>query len=182
MKGIIFNLLEKAVTAEHGADVWDTLLERAGADGSYTSLGSYSDAELVRLVEAASALTGRSASEILRWFGTAAMPMLHGRYPEFFDAHTDCGSFLRSLNDVIHAEVRKLYPGAEVPSFSFEAPEENRLIVVYRSRKQLCALAEGMIEGSARQFGQDVRIEHPRCTHRGDDACHLDCRFGPSSA
>ena len=105
---------DAAVTAEHGADVWDTLLERAGADGSYTSLGSYSDAELVRLVEAASALTGRSASEILRWFGTAAMPMLHGRYPEFFAAHTDCGSFLRSLNDVIHAEVRKLYPGAEM--------------------------------------------------------------------
>ena len=30
MKGVIFNLVEEIVTDEHGADVWDELLDDAG--------------------------------------------------------------------------------------------------------------------------------------------------------
>ena len=54
MKGIVFNLLEDLVVRDHGEDAWDDLLEEAGSDGAYTSLGSYDDAELLALVGAAS--------------------------------------------------------------------------------------------------------------------------------
>ena len=44
MKGVIFNLLERAVTDEYGADVWDDLIDDAGVGGAYSSLGNYDDA------------------------------------------------------------------------------------------------------------------------------------------
>jgi hypothetical protein len=52
MKGVIFQLLEKAVVDEHGADAWDELLADAEVEGVYTSLGNYPDAELIALVAA----------------------------------------------------------------------------------------------------------------------------------
>ncbi len=54
MKGVVFNLLEDAVCEHHGDDAWDALLDAAELSGVYTSLGSYSDAEMGKLVEAAS--------------------------------------------------------------------------------------------------------------------------------
>ena len=50
MKGVVFNLLEEVVTERHGDAVWDTLLDASGLVGSYTSLGSYPDEEMEKLV------------------------------------------------------------------------------------------------------------------------------------
>ena len=33
MKGVVFNLLQEVVTAAHGPDVWDDLLDRSGVSG-----------------------------------------------------------------------------------------------------------------------------------------------------
>jgi hypothetical protein len=51
----VFNMLERIVTREYGEDTWDDLLDASGLDGAYTSLGSYDDADLGKLVSAASA-------------------------------------------------------------------------------------------------------------------------------
>jgi hypothetical protein len=179
MKGVIFNLLESVVVSEHGPDVWDALLERSGACGSYSALGIYPDAELLAIVDAASATTGASVPDLLRWFGERAIPRLRARYPDFFAGHTSTEPFLRSLNDVIHAEVRKLYPGAEVPEFDFQTSERGEFVLVYRSAKRLCALAEGMIVGAASSFGERATVEQVRCALRGDDACHFVCGLAP---
>ena len=47
MKGVVFNLLEEAVLREFGPDTWDELLDEANVRGAYTSLGNYSDDEIV---------------------------------------------------------------------------------------------------------------------------------------
>ena len=43
MKGIIFNVTERAVTELLGEDAWDDLLDDAGLEGDYTALGTYAD-------------------------------------------------------------------------------------------------------------------------------------------
>ena len=58
MKGVIFNLLERVVTDEFGADTWDDLIDEAGVDGAYSSLGNYADAEVEALLGAAAAKSG----------------------------------------------------------------------------------------------------------------------------
>ena len=67
MKGIIFHLLEDVVVDTYGEATWDELLDAAGLDGVYTSLGSYDDAEIMALVSAAAAKLALPEGEVLRW-------------------------------------------------------------------------------------------------------------------
>jgi hypothetical protein len=177
VKGIVFNLLERVVTDAYGEQTWDDVLEKAGVGGAYTSLGSYPDEELLRCVEAGARELGEDPRFFLRWFARKAFPMLAETNPQFLEGHADTRSFLLTLNDVIHPEVRKIYPDAVVPEFDFDASVAGRLDVGYRSPRRMCAFAEGLIEGAARHFGDEVRIEQPECMWHGDDRCLIRCTF-----
>jgi len=120
VKGIIFNLLEDVVTAEHGVEEWEQVLDRAGLDGSYTAVGSYDDAQFTALLAALPGGPSVSSDDRLRSFGRSAMKLLARRYPVFFRGHGATRSFILTLNQIIHPEVRKLYPGADVPVFDFD--------------------------------------------------------------
>ena len=63
MKGVVYNLFEEAVVEKFGADIWDDLLDDAGVAGAYTSLGNYTDDEMIALVEAAAAKLDMTSSD-----------------------------------------------------------------------------------------------------------------------
>ncbi|MFB6260378.1 MAG: heme NO-binding domain-containing protein [Thiohalorhabdaceae bacterium] len=178
MKGILFNAAEEAVRQEFGDDTWDRLLDHAGAEGVYTSLGNYSDQEMYDLVAAAADLLGQSQADTLVWLGRQAIPQFYALYPELFDPHPGARSFLLTLNDVIHPEVRKLYPGVDVPEFDFDDPEAEPMPLGYRSRRQMCSLAEGLILGSGEHYGEALAVGHRSCMHQGADRCLLEVHFG----
>lgn len=177
MKGIIFNLVEEVVADRYGEDVWDQLIEAAGVAGVYTSLGSYPDDELFAIVGATSSALALPPDAVVRTLGEASMPLRVQRYRSFFEGHTSTRSFLLTLNDIIHTEVRKLYPGAEVPSFGFDDSSPSVLGITYQSPRKLCALAEGFIIGAATHFGEKASLEQPVCMNRGDDHCLIQCGF-----
>ncbi|GEN98229.1 hypothetical protein NSE01_00620 [Novosphingobium sediminis] len=179
MKGVVFNLLEDAVAREHGLLAWDGLLEMAGLEGAYTSLGSYPDSEVIRLIDAASIVLGVSAGEVLRWFGRSAIPLLFERYEKFFTPHVSAQSFVASINDVIHPEVRKLYTGAACPHFHFHDLEDGRTGLAYKSPRRMCQLAHGFIEGAADHYGNRVAIEHLSCMQHGHPVCRIALDWTP---
>ena len=178
MKGIVFSLLEQVVSAEHGERTWDTVLDGAGLDGVYTAVGNYPDEELSRLVAVAAATLQIDGNEVLRWFGRSALPLFADRYPDVFAGHSSARSLILTLNDVIHPEVRKLFPGAYTPEFDFDASETDRLTLGYMSERHLCAFAEGLVLGAADHFGETATVEHRLCMNRGDERCVLVCVFG----
>lgn len=177
MKGILFNVVEDAIVAEHGEDTWDRLLDEAGLDGAFTAVGDYPDGSLFALVAAGSAALDVPAADLTRRLGQAALGGLAQRYPHFFTPHTDARSFLLTLNDVIHPEVRKLHKNANPPEFWFDADEPAALVVHYRSERGLCALAEGMILGTGTHYDESVTVEHVACAHEGADHCILNVTF-----
>lgn len=177
MKGIVFNLLEELVGTDHGEDVWDALLEAAEASGVYTSLGTYPDEEFMRLADAASTALGVTQDDVTRWFGQRAVPRFFERYPQFFEPHNSTRTFLLTLNDIIHPEVRKLFPGADVPVFDFDSSSPDVLGLTYQSKRRLCFFGEGLIEGVAKHFGECVTIAQHRCMKRGDPQCEMEIRF-----
>lgn len=179
MKGVIFNLAEQVVSDGFGADAWDDILDASGLEGAYTSLGSYPDSDLEALVTASAARLGVPPDVVVRTIGEGAMPLLAQRYPEFFAPHTSTRPFLLTLNDIIHPEVRKLYPGADVPEFGFEVLADGGLLLQYRSRRKLCALAEGFVTGAATHYGETVSLTQQACMLQGADACVLHCVFSP---
>lgn len=171
MKGIIFNLLEDVVVSTQGDAAWDTLLERADLDGLYTSLGSYDDAEMMRLVSTAATALSLSEDEVLRWFGRQAIPDMVQRWPAFFAPHEKTIPFLLTLNSVIHPEVRKLYAGAYCPHFDFTSPADGSLLIGYRSPRNLCGLAHGFTLGAGDHYGEEISVQHLECMQKGSDRC-----------
>lgn len=178
MKGIVHNLLETIVVREYGLEQWEALLAASRSDGVYTSLGNYPDEEMQALVGAAAAALGMPAFEALRWFGQQAMPLLQQRYPDFFRPHRTTRAFVLSTNDIIHPQVRMLYPGAMCPRFGF-ADDGEWLLMEYRSPRRMCALAQGFVEGAAPLFQESVIFEHRQCTSRGDERCLCAMKFAP---
>jgi hypothetical protein len=182
MKGIIFNLLEQAITSNHGEDTWDDLLVTAGLDGVYTSLGSYGDDSLQGLVAAAASKFAMTPFAMLRWFGQQAMPLLYARYPAFFDPHSSARPFLLSVNSIIHPEVLKVYSNANVPMFQFRDAPDGGLFMGYRSPRRMCALVQGLAEGAGEHFRETVHFEHRTCMLNGDESCLGHLSFTPAQA
>lgn len=177
MKGIVFNLLEEVVRQNFGEEVWDKLLYDARLPGAYTSLGNYADNDLAGLVQAASVRLNLPPQDVILWFGRNAIPILAGRYPQFFSYHKRTRSFLMTLNDVIHPEVRKIYEGAIVPEFDFDTSDEEVLVMKYQSPRKLCSFAKGMTEGAAEHFHEDAFIHESTCMLRGDSVCTVFLSF-----
>lgn len=177
MKGIVFNLLEETVSRDFGEHTWDALLDAAELDGAYTSLGNYPDEHVVKLVGAAAAALQMPPAEVLRWFGRRAIPLLAAKYPPFFVTQRSTRAFLLTLNDIIHPEVRKLYPGAATPDFTFDTSSPDVLLMGYTSARRLCELAHGFIEGAADHFGETAVCEQVTCMHRGDARCLFRLSF-----
>ena len=173
MKGVIFNLVESVVRSERGDDAWDDVIDESGVSGAYTALGSYPDSDLVDIAQTVARQVGTDTSSVVRHVGQEGLELLARRYPEFFTPHEDVRSFLLTLNDIIHPEVRRLYPGALVPEFDYRMDEPGVLELVYRSERGRCDLAEGLVLGAGRHYGQRIGISQPVCVHLGDDHCVL---------
>lgn len=177
MKGIIFNLVEDAVVARYGEAAWDAVLDDAGLDGVYTSLGNYPDTDLVALVGAGSRLLEVPAPDLTRAIGESAARGLAEQYPGFFEPHASVRPFLLTLNEVIHTEVRKLHADSSPPDFWFDGDDPDTLVIHYRSGRRLCHLAEGMITGAAAHYGQSARLEQTTCMLEGADHCTIHASF-----
>ncbi|CEK14847.1 heme NO binding protein [Chthonomonas calidirosea] len=181
MKGIVFNLLEDVVSNRFGDDTWDDILEDAQVEGVYTTLGNYPDDELFKIVSAASKILHMPCQEVIRFFGQNSIPLMATAHPEFFSAHGNTRAFILALNTIIHPEVRKLYPGAQVPVFEFDTSSSNQLIITYSSPRKLCRFAQGLIEGTAAYFGETIELQHLACMQQGDPACILQVVFSTIS-
>lgn len=179
MKGVVFNLLEQVVSEEAGEAAWEQAIAESGVDGAYTSLGTYHHEELAALVVSLSAQLDLEPDEAVLWFGKRALPKLASIYPQLFKAHEGTLSFLGTLNDIIHPEVRKLYPGADVPVFDYRLVESHRMLMGYRSQRGLCYFGHGLIEGSGEFFGESLEVAQTTCEKRGDPECVFEVVVAP---
>ena len=87
--------------------------------------------------------------------------------------HKSSRSFLGSLNEVIHPEVRKLYDGAEPPHFVMLDAPDGSLLMEYHSHRTMCILAEGLVLGAGDAFGENLSVVQLQCKRDGHDHCVL---------
>ena len=160
MKGIVFCEFLEMVETEDGFDMVDRVIEKSEVPngGSYTSVGTYDHAELVSLLQAYSALNARSVEDLLRSFGKFLFGRFVVLYPVFFEHKTSAFAFLSQIESYIHVEVRKLYPDAELPTFSHRLIDEDRLELIYSSSKHLPDFAEGLMQGCIEHFGERIEL------------------------
>lgn len=160
MKGIVFTEFLDMTEARFSADIADRMITEAAlpSGGAYTSVGTYDIKEMVALLSALSSLTGTPVSQLLEEFGRHLFPRFVATFPDFFIGVTSSFQFLASVDSVVHLEVRKLYPDAELPTFKCREVSGGRMLMEYRSDRNLPDLAEGLIRGCAQHFGEDLSI------------------------
>jgi hypothetical protein len=113
---------------------------------------------MVALVLALSARSGAAVPDLLRAFGEYLFGRFATGYPAFFSGQHDAFTFLSGIESIIHAEVRKLYPDAELPTFEVEHHDDRRLVIVYSSGRHFEDLAEGLIRGCIAHFGRPATL------------------------
>ena len=177
MKGLLLRLFELVVVDEHGEEAWQRIFELAGVSGGYQAAADYPDEDFRRLVKAASSRLGKPPREVLRGFGRAAFPHLAKGYRRFVAPHEHTRGFLLTLNEIIHPEVKRAYPGAETPLFDYDASDPQVLRMDYASKRELCALAEGLIEAAAAHYRENLTMTQPVCMLRGDPRCRFEMSF-----
>lgn len=172
MKGVVFTEFMEMVEARMGLDMLDHIITEAQLpnDGAYTSVGTYDHAEMVRLVTALSKATGLSASQLMHLFGEQLFQRFSVSYPALFGDASNVFDFLGRVDGVIHVEVRKLYPDAELPKLECERPRDGVLSVLYSSPRGFGDLAAGLIAGCIKHFNEPIAVT------RNDldkvDGCH----------
>lgn len=173
MKGVVFNVVQEVVEEHLGPDAWDDAIDRSQVDGAYTSLGNYPDSDLHRIAGSVGDATDMSPNDVLVFAGRHGFRHLASRHSYLIAEYPGWQQVVAHLDDIIHPEVEKIYAGADAPSFTIVESGETSLTMVYRSKRQLCALAEGLLRGLGEWFERELSVTHIGCAHRGDDDCTL---------
>jgi len=160
MKGMVFTEFLEMVESRMGAEMVDDIIDDANLPhgGAFTAVGTYPHEEMVALVVALSQRSGVAVPDLLRVFGEHLFGRFVVGYPRFFNGVTDAFAFLAGIEDIIHAEVLKLYPDAQLPRFTVLHHSAQRLELVYDSNRHFQDLAEGLMRGCVAHFGGGIQI------------------------
>lgn len=162
MKGVVFTEFLAFVERQMGPAAVDQMIDDCepllSTGGAYTAVGTYPCAEMGALLGALSKRSGANPSDLLKSFGDALATAFVGAYPGYFEQASDLFDFVSRIDSYIHAEVRKLYPDAELPEFEVIERDDERIVLVYRSPRALQDLAVGMFMGSAAYFREQVVV------------------------
>lgn len=160
MKGIVFNEFINMVETVFDEDMVDDIMDSVdlASGGAYTSVGTYSHEELVVMVVELSNRCGTPVPDLINAFGKHLAKVFSVKYADFFNECPDTLSFLKKIDNHIHVEVKKLYPDAELPEFSYDDSDPDNFQLIYSSVRGFSDLAEGLIEGSAQHYGESFNI------------------------
>lgn len=170
MKGIIFTEFFDLVEQTFGFEVAERLLDECNlpSGGAYTAVGTYDHSEILTLVGRLSNITGLHAGQLLGTYGEFLYPKLHGQLENMGLSFEDCFSLFSALDTIIHPEVLKLYPDAELPRFSAQRVSDAQLELEYRSCRPFAHMAEGLIYGCAAFFDEAVSVSLKHNNRDGD--------------
>jgi pyruvate kinase len=165
MKGMVFTNFLEMVEERFGVDMVDTIIDNSDlpSEGAYTAVGTYPHTEMVALLQSLEKETGVAISELLVVYGTYLFGKLAAGYPVMLtDCHCSRDLLIR-LDGVVHVEVAKLYPDAELPRFKTVELPNGDLEMTYLSDRHLEDLAEGLLTGSLVHFKDEATItRHPQ--------------------
>ena len=160
MKGIIFTSLLEMMEARNGQEWVDRCLEnyQGMSQGAFTAVGNYDTEELNQLVEIFSKNSQLSIDTLIYEFGQYMLQVFLTKHKIFFDEHSTCFDFLKSVDNHIHVQVKKLYANANVPKISAVQLNPNTLKVTYESSRNLSMLAHGLISAAIKYYRENIVI------------------------
>lgn len=158
MLGIVFTSLVEMLEEQISPEFADEVLVAAALEhhGAYTAVGYYPFSELQKLLQVLNSKTGLSQNQLLYRFGNYLFEKLAISHSKIMQRKKNVLDTLEVLDDDIHVQVSHLYPDADLPEFTVLARTADTMQLRYRSKRKLFALAEGLIDGAAHYYGNNL--------------------------
>ncbi|MGI4852216.1 MAG: heme NO-binding domain-containing protein [Janthinobacterium lividum] len=160
MKGIVFTSFLEMVDEMFGEEMTEDIIDSCDlpSKGAYTSVGTYQFDEMAQLATVLSQKVSIDIEKLLFTFGKYIFVKFTVYYAGKYENKKNAFEFLKSINDHIHIEVKKLYPDAELPEFSFTESSKDNMCLIYKSTRPLADFAEGMIYGCFDYYEEKIEI------------------------
>lgn len=158
MKGVVFTEFLQLVEEKFGYEVVDQVLVESNLEnqGAYTAVGTYDYNELIQMVVALSQNVGIEVPVLVKTFGRHLFEKFAEGYATKISGFQSSFDLIEQVEDYIHVEVRKLYPEAELPTFTYQHIDDETLVMTYESSRPFADLCEGLIEKCIEHFGNDA--------------------------
>lgn len=158
MKGHIFNLLEDFIGEVAGEEKLYEILDECSFDtqSRFVRTENYPDEQLLEIVDRTVAKLGLSTEKAHFAFGKWLYPRLISLLPAEFTDYPHPAFVLKNLDDLHKIELKKLYPDAIPPTFSYVTLNETKAELVYHSKRRMFTLVEGTLQGMAQYYNVDI--------------------------
>lgn len=159
MKGIILSEFVEFIEQELGEDIAQKIIDDSDlkSDGAYSRVGLYDYQELIQLLTQTVAETQTEATVLLDHFSHHLFSVFKRDYSLFFEGVATAAEMLKQIDEHIHVEVKKLYPEAELPSFSY-TQEGAILTLSYQSPRPLALVAQALVGACLKYFGDNETL------------------------
>jgi len=168
MKGVIFTEFIEMVEDKFSFDIKDEMLKKAKVDGIYTQAGNYPTNELLSMIKALAQLSNISTKSLIYTYGMHLFTVLIRIYPKSIESYKSSFEFISNVENVIHPEVKKLYPDSQLPTFEIISIKNNEMKIIYKSTKPLMELAKGLMMGCAKYYNENLYISYKKMEMNND--------------
>jgi hypothetical protein len=161
MKGIVFTEFLEMIEKTFGFELVDQLIGKTelATGGAYTTIGTYDHKELLALVGNLHHLTDIPVNDLLMSYGQYLFPKLMTIAPDIISQFRGSFDLVSAVDSIIHVEVNKLYPDAELPKFNVIMHNEKELKLTYTSCRPFVYLAKGLILGCSQYYNEKITVD-----------------------
>lgn len=179
MKGHIFNLLEDFISEIAGDEKLYAILDQCSFDTSksFVRTENYPDEMLLELVDHAVATLGITVAQAHFAFGEWLYPKLSKLVPASMTDFSHPAPVLIRLDDIHKVELKKLYPDATPPTFSYISIDNQHAHLVYHSPRRMFDLVAGVLQGMAKHYKVGIDIQLVTPYHGDDDSACFNLRY-----
>ena len=169
MRGIIFTSFLDFLETELGLIGSERIIIQAelSSGGAYTTVGFYDYKELLQLITLSSPALNATPNKVSQKFGAYLFHTLAASSPQYFDGKKSCMELFEMINDVIHTEVKSLYPEANPPQTHYERVNPSTALLHYQSHRCLGDVMLGLIEGAGNYFCESLEIHRKKSNETG---------------
>ncbi|MDN3596627.1 heme NO-binding domain-containing protein [Zunongwangia endophytica] len=169
MKGIVFTEFLDMVEENFGIEIVDYIINESKlqSEGIYTSVGTYDFVEMQSLLVNLSKKVEIPLDDLIYSYGLYFFRVLTTLHPAIFALYKDPIELVSSIENHIHVQVRKLYPGAELPTFKVEKKTEDHLEILYFSDRAMYMFAKALMEKTFEHYDRDSEIKMEKLAEDG---------------
>lgn len=162
-----------------GQDIWHSILVDAGLPPNkiYHTIQFYPDEELEHIITASSYKLGKSKEAIYREIGKDFGKYLISAYGLMFFPSWKTIDVIEKISPKIYKILQLIDPHTPKSEVRTKRISKNEVIVYYQSPRKMCEFIEGVYEGAAIHFKENIQITQLHCMHNGAPECELQIKL-----